>query len=174
MRQAPDRRFGRLIQTDGLFSYKPLSFAQIKAADLFLFEEKTHRLFVLCFKKTAFHTVLKSNRAFNIFPRQVTLRSLTAFRKWLRHRGNVGLPIRETRMVAPWALPSIPNAPPACFRHRRRQASVPNLPEGFYPSDSLLRFALIARFYLRIVSDCRSLSRQNPQCQTRRGRCAPR
>ena len=25
-------------------------------------------------------------------PRQVTLRSLTAFRKWLRHRGNVGLP----------------------------------------------------------------------------------
>ena len=38
---------------------------------------------------------------------------------------NVGLPTRETRIVAPKALLAISDVPPACFAHWARQASVP-------------------------------------------------
>ena len=50
----------------------------------------------------------------------------------LRRMGAAGLPFRGTRIVVPEALLAIPDASPACIRHWRRQASVPN-PPGAVP-----------------------------------------
>ena len=55
--------------------------------------------------------------------------------------GCVGRPIRKTRIVAPCGAPCDSQASPRCIAHRARTASPPNL-----LGDSLLRFALMARF----------------------------
>ena len=85
----------------------------------------------------------------------------------IRPSGNASLPDCYVRMASPYGntlgcFPNLPegfqsgnrnsrlrllyssDAPSACFRHRRRQTSI--------PSDSLLRYAHIARFYLIIES----------------------